>query len=247
MTADSAQDIQYLRAIGRVCAETLRKMTGAVRAGITTAELDDIGRAFLEAEGARSAPMAMYQFPGATCISVSPVIAHGIPNEYKLSEGELIHIDVSAEMDGYFADTGASMVVGRHDKELDKLVDATKAVLAKALRAAKAGGPLRDIGRTVELEAGKRGYGVIKDLSGHGIGRKLHEDPREILNFDNPKDKRVLTEGLVLAIEPFLTTGIGRVVEEKDGWSLRTMDRTIAAQFEHTVIVTKDEPIILTL
>src|SRR5689334_421124 len=113
MTADSAQDIQYLRAIGRVCAETLRKMTGAVRAGITTAELDEIGRAFLEAEGAHSAPQAMYQFPGATCISVSPVIAHGIPNEYALREGELIHIDVSAEMDGYFADTGASLVVGR--------------------------------------------------------------------------------------------------------------------------------------
>jgi methionyl aminopeptidase len=247
MTADSAQDIQYLRAIGRVCAETLRKMTGAVRAGITTQELDEIGRAFLEAEGAHSAPQAMYQFPGATCISVSPVIAHGIPNEYALREGELIHIDVSAELDGYFADTGASLVVGKGDKELVKLVDATKNVLAKALRVAKAGYPLKDIGRTVEEEARKRGYGVIKDLTGHGIGRKLHEEPREILNFDNPRDKRMLTEGLVLAIEPFVTTGIGRVVEEKDGWSLRTMDRTIAAQFEHTVIVTKDEPIILTL
>jgi methionyl aminopeptidase len=247
MTADSAQDIAYLKAIGRVCAETLRKMTGAVRAGITTGELDEIGRAFLEAEGAHSAPQAMYQFPGATCISVSPVIAHGIPNEYALRAGELIHIDVSAEMDGYFADTGASMLVGKGDKELVKLIDATKNVLAKALRVAKAGNPVREIGRTVEEEARKRGYGVIKDLTGHGIGRKLHEEPREILNFDNPKDKRMLTEGLVLAIEPFVTTGIGRVVEEKDGWSLRTMDRTIAAQFEHTVIVTKDEPIILTL
>jgi methionyl aminopeptidase len=247
MTADSAQDIKYLKAIGRVCAETLRKMMGAVRAGMTTQELDEIGRAFLEAEGARSAPQTMYQFPGATCISVSPVIAHGIPNEYVLRNGELIHIDVSAEMDGYYADTGASMVVSKGERELDKLVDATKAVLAKTLRVAKAGNPLNEIGRTVEEEARKRGYGVIKDLSGHGIGRQLHEDPREILNFHNPREHRILTEGLVLAIEPFLTTGIGRVVEEKDGWSLRTMDRTIAAQFEHTIIVTKDEPIILTL
>jgi len=247
MTADSAQDIQYLKAIGRVCAETLRKMMGAVRAGMTTQELDEIGRAFLEAEGARSAPQTMYQFPGATCISVSPVIAHGIPNEHVLRNGELIHIDVSAEMDGYYADTGASMLVSKGERELNKLVDATKAVLSKTLRVAKAGNPLNEIGRTVEEEARKRGYGVIKDLSGHGIGRQLHEDPREILNFHNPRERRMLTEGLVLAIEPFLTTGIGRVVEEKDGWSLRTMDRTIAAQFEHTIIVTKNEPIILTL
>jgi len=247
VTADSAQDLKYLKAIGRVCAETLRKMTGAVRAGMTTQELDEIGRAILEAEGARSAPQAMYQFPGATCISVSPVIAHGIPNEYVLREGELIHIDVSAEMDGYYADTGASLVVSKHERELDRLVDATKSVLSKVLHIAKAGNPLNGIGRTVEEQARKRGYNVIRDLTGHGIGHKLHEDPREILNFYNPDDRRILNEGLVLAIEPFLTTGIGRVVEEKDGWSLRTMDRTIAAQFEHTIIVTKNEPIILTL
>src|SRR6185295_16124223 len=176
-----------------------------------------------------------------------PVIAHGIPNEYVLQAGELIHIDVSAERDGYFADTGASMIVSKGERELDKLVEATKAVLSKTLHAARAGNPLNEIGRTVEEEARKRGYGVIKDLSGHGIGRKLHEDPREILNFHNPRDQRVLTEGLVLAIEPFLTTGIGRVVEEQDGWSLRTMDRGIAAQFEHTIIVTKNEPVILTI
>lgn len=247
MTADSAQDIQYLKAIGQICAETLRKMTGAVRTGMTTQELDEIGRAFLEAEGARSAPQAMYQFPGATCISVSPVIAHGIPNEYVLHNGELIHIDVSAELDGYYADTGASMVVSTHKRELDRLIDATKAVLSKTLRVARAGNPLNEIGRTVEEEATKRGYGVIKDLTGHGIGHKLHEDPKEILNFHNPRDRRVLTEGLVLAIEPFLTTGIGRVVAEQDGWSLRTMDRAIAAQFEHTIIVTKNEPIVLTI
>jgi len=209
--------------------------------------LDEIGRAILEAEGARSAPQAMYQFPGATCISVSPVIAHGIPNEYVLREGELIHIDVSAEMDGYYADTGASLVVSKHERELDRLVDATKSVLSKVLHIAKAGNPLNGIGRTVEEQARKRGYNVIRDLTGHGIGHKLHEDPREILNFYNPDDRRILNEGLVFAIEPFLTTGIGRVVEEKDGWSLRTMDRTIAAQFEHTIIVTKNEPIILTL
>ncbi len=247
MTADSQKDIQYLKAIGRICAETLRKMMNATRAGMTTRELDEIGRAFLEAEGAKSAPQAMYNFPGATCISVSPVIAHGIPNEYVLREGELIHIDVSAELDGYYADTGASMVVSRHDRSLEKLLDATRTALTKALHAAKAGNLLNGIGRTVQKEAGRRGFNVIYDLTGHGIGHRLHESPKEILNFHNPNDRRILNDGLVLAIEPFLTTGVGRITEEKDGWSLRTIDRAIAAQFEHTIIVTKNEPIILTI
>ena len=247
MTADSQKDIQYLKAIGRICAETLRRMMDATRAGMTTRELDEIGRAFLEAEGARSAPQVMYKFPGATCISVSPVIAHGIPNERVLREGELIHVDVSAELDGYYADTGASLVVSRRDRNFEKLLDATKGALNKALRAAKAGNPLNGISRTVQNEAKKRGYNVIYDLTGHGIGRRLHEAPNEILNYYDPNDRRILNDGLVLAIEPFLTTGIGRVTEMRDGWSLRTVDNAIAAQFEHTIVVTKNEPIILTL
>jgi methionyl aminopeptidase len=247
VTADSAIDIQRLKAIGRICAETLHKMMSQTRAGITTHELDEIGRAYLEAEGARSAPQAMYNFPGATCISVSPVIAHGIPNEYVLRQGELIHIDVSAELDGYYADTGASLVVSKRERNLEKLLEANKAVLAKALHSAKAGNLLNGIGRTVQLEARKRGYNVIYDLTGHGIGRKLHEEPTEILNYYNPNDRRILNEGLVLAIEPFLTIGAGRVVEERDHWSLRTSDNTIAAQFEHTIVVTRNEPIVLTI
>ncbi len=245
MTADSQKDIESLKIIGRICAQTLRKMMEAVRAGMTTRELDEFGRALLDAEGARSAPELSYNFPGATCISVSPVIAHGIPDAHVLREGELIHIDVSAELDGYYADTGASMIVAKRDRNLEKLLDATKATLNKALNAAKAGHPLSGIGRTVEHEAGRRGFNVIYNLTGHGIGRKLHENPQEILNFYNPADKRILSEGLVLAIEPFLTTGIGRVVG--DGWPLHTMDNAIAAQFEHTIIVTKDRPIILTV
>ena len=247
MTADSQKDIQSLKAIGRICAETLRRMMDATHAGMTTRELDEIGRAFLEAEGAKSAPQAMYKFPGATCISVSPVIAHGIPNEHVLHEGELIHIDVSAELDGYFADTGASLVVSRRDRNFEKLIEATKGTLKKALHAAKAGNLLSGIGRTVQNEARKRGYNVIYDLTGHGIGRKLHEEPGEIWNYYNRNDRRILNEGLVLAIEPFLTTGMGRTTQMKDGWSLRTVDNAIAAQFEHTVIVTKNEPIILTV
>lgn len=246
MTADSPRDIQSLKAVGRVCAETLRTMMNAARAGMTTRELDEIGRTVLEAEGARSAPQVTYNFPGATCISVSPVIAHGIPNEHVLQAGELIHIDVSAELDGYYADTGASLVVSKRERHLEKLLDATRSTLSRALHAVKAGSPLNGIGRLVQNEARKRGYNVIYDLTGHGIGRSLHESPKEILNYYNPNDRRLLQDGLVLAIEPFLTTGVGRVIAERDGWSLRTSDRAIAAQFEHTIVVTKNEPIILT-
>ena len=247
MTADSENDIKYLKAIGRVCAQTLKKMMKEAKPGMTTAELDRIGKEFLEKEGATSAPQAMYKFPGATCISISPIIAHGIPGDHVLQEGELINIDVSAEMDGYFADTGASMVLSRQIPEVEKMLDATRSALAKAVRSAKSGQPLNIIGKTVQQEASQNGFNVIYDLTGHGIGRQLHEKPSAVYNFYKPDDRRMLNEGLVLAIEPFLTTGKGHVVEKRDGWSLQTIDKTIAAQFEHTIIVTRNEPIILTL
>lgn len=262
MTVDSEKDILALKTIGHICAETLRKMMQAVRPGITTGELDDGGRELLESEGACSAPEVTYNYPGATCISVSPVIAHGIPGNYVLKEGDLIHIDVSAGLDGYFADTGASLWVSKRSPEIHtvraantggtpvrdgKLLEATKATLMKAVNVARAGRPLNGIGKTVQQEARKRGYNVIHELTGHGIGRGLHEEPGEIWNFYNPRDHRILNDGLVLAIEPFLTTGQGRIIEERDGWSLRTADRAIAAQFEHTIIVTRNEPVILTI
>ncbi|MDP1547918.1 MAG: type I methionyl aminopeptidase [Anaerolineales bacterium] len=246
MNADTENDIKHLKAIGKICAQTLKKMMKHAQPGITTAELDNIGSEFLKAEGAKSAPQTMYKFPGATCISVTPVIAHGIPGGYVLKEGDLINIDVSAELDGYFADTGASMVVARRIPEIEKLFTAARSALDKAVHAAKAGELLNNIGRTIQDEAKRNGYNVIHELTGHGIGKSLHEDPSAIYNFHKPDDRRILTEGLVLAIEPFLTPGRGRIVEEKDRWSLRTVDRTIAAQFEHTVIVTKNKPIILT-
>jgi methionyl aminopeptidase len=247
MTADSENDIKGLKAIGHLCAEVLRKMMQAVQPGITTGELDEIGRGLLAAEGAHSAPIITYHYPGTTCISVSPVIAHGIPGAYILKEGDLIHIDVSAELDGYFGDTGASLWVSKRTAEVHKLLEATKVTLNKAIGAARAGSPLNGIGRTIQQEATKRGYNVIRELTGHGIGRGLHEEPGEVCNYYNPRDHRILKNGLVIAIEPFLTTGQGRIKQEKDGWSLRTADNAIAAQFEHTIIVTKNEPIILTL
>lgn len=252
MTADSDKDFEALKAIGHVCAETLHKMMKAARPGMTTRELDQHGRGWLEASGARSAPEVADHYPGATCISVAPVIAHGIPGDYVLKHGDLIHIDVSAERDGYYADTGGSLWISdgsagdRPDANVERLLEATRSALKQTLKVARAGRPLNGIGRTVQAEAQRRGYNVIYDLTGHGIGHALHEEPGEIWNFYNPRDHRILKEGQVLAIEPFLTTGRGRVVEERDGWSLRMLDNALGAQFEHTVIVTRGEPIILT-
>ena len=247
MTADSEKDVRHLKAAGRVVAAALKKMMKYARPGMTTADLDEIGGAFLKKEGANSAPQTMYQFPGATCISISPVIAHGIPGDRVLKEGDLINIDVSAELDGYYADTGASMVVSRRIPDIDRLLNIARSALNKAVHAARAGQPLNIIGTTIQRMAMQNGLNVIYDLTGHGIGHRLHEQPTEVFNFHNPQDRRILTEGLVLAIEPFLTTGKGHVVEKRDGWSLQTIDRTPAAQFEHTIIVTRNEPIILTI
>jgi methionyl aminopeptidase len=255
MTADTDQDIAALKRIGRICAQILRQMMKAARPGMTTGELDSHGRELLKASGARSAPELAYDYPGATCISVCPVIAHGIPGDHVLEAGELIHIDVSAELEGYFADTGASMCVPDRSKagtapaapEVRRMLEATRAALSKAMTAARAGQPLNGIGRAVELEARRGGYNIIRELTGHGIGHHLHEAPREIWNFPDPRDRRVLQEGAVLAIEPFLTVGHGRIREMGDGWSLRTADNASAAQFEHTIVVTRGHPILLTL
>ncbi len=247
MIATDEKDINGLRAAGRVCAQAMHLMMDSVKPGMTTLELDQIGENFLKKNGAKSAPRVMYNFPGGTCISVNPVIAHGIPGEHVIQDGELINIDVSAELNGYFGDTGASMVVGTPNPEYQKMLDATKATLDKVLTLVRAGKPLNIIGKTVQQEANKNGYNPIFDLTGHGIGRQLHDKPSAIYNFHKSDDRRTLDNGLVLAIEPFFTTGQGHVVEKSDGWSLKTVDNTIAAQFEHTVIVTKGDPIILTL
>ena len=247
MIATDEKDINGLKAAGKVCAQAMKLMMESAKPGMTTAELDKIGEDFLNQQGAKSAPRVMYNFPGGTCISIVPVIAHGIPNEHVLQDGELINIDVSAELNGYFGDTGASMVVGTSKPEYEKLLEATQSTLEKVLSVVRTGKPLNLIGKTVQEEAAKHGYNPIFDLTGHGIGRQLHDKPSAVYNFHKPDDRRLLENGLVLAIEPFLTTGKGHVVEKSDGWSLKTVDNTIAAQFEHTVIITKGEPIILTL
>jgi methionyl aminopeptidase len=245
MTIDTQYDVRALKRIGRIVADCLGTMQDSAEPGMTTLELDRIGADFLEKHSARSAPILAYNFPGTTCISVSPDTAHGVPDDTELREGDLLNIDVSAELDGYFADTGGSFTIGEPVEAHEKLCDATREALAAAMHEARAGARLNRIGRAIQTVARDRGYRVIHNLGSHGTGRKLHEYPDFIPGFYRRDDRRWLEAGMVITIEPFLTTGGTEAITMADGWTLRTSDG-ISAQFEHTMIITDGQPIVCT-
>ncbi|MEF3301704.1 type I methionyl aminopeptidase [Paenibacillus sp. GYB003] len=250
MTIENEKDWEGLRRIGRIVAQARDTMIRRLEAGMTTKELDEIGEAVLREHGAIPAPSKEYGFPGATCISINDVAAHGIPGGRKIRPGDIVNVDVSAELDGYYADTGATVFVegGTKDAELKRrLVDSSRKALAAGIAEARSGAKLNRIGKAIEREARSCGFAVIRNLAGHGIGRKLHEEPGDITNFENKRDSRLLRNGAVLAIESFLSTGAEYVDEEADGWTIRTPDRSLVAQFEHTVVVTKEGPVVLTV
>lgn len=246
MSIDNEKDLAALRRIGRLVAVVLQQMGRAVRPGISTLELDQLGRGLLEREGARPAPELAYGFPGATCISVDDEAAHGIPGPRLLQEGQLVNIDVSAELDGYFADTGGSFAVGAVSEQKALLCEAAKNALTRGLAVARAGQPFHAYGRVVENEARRHGFKVIENLSGHGVGRQLHEPPHDVAGYFDRRNKNRFAEGTVLTLEPFLSTGARKVVTAKDGWTQKTPDRSVTAQYEHTIVITKSRPLVLT-
>lgn len=246
MSIDGEEDVEGLKRAGEAVAKARDTMAEHVAPGVTTAELDAVGRDVLRRYGARSAPQLAYDFPGVTCISVNDELAHGIPSRTRvLREGDLVNIDVSAELDGYWADTGASFPVGQVSPRALQLLSSTREALSDAIAEVRAGAPIRHIGRAVERRAKSAGFRVVRDLCGHGVGRHIHEAPQIPNTFDR-RNTALLHEGLVMTIEPFLTTGATRVVQDDDGWTLRTPDGSIGAQFEHTMIVTRGQPIIIT-
>ncbi len=245
MTIDNQEELDALTRAGRVVAEARQAMVAAVSPGTTTGELDAVGREVFRRHGARSAPRVTYGFPGSTCISVNDQAAHGVPSlRRQLHAGDLVNLDVSAELDGYFSDTGISVAVGEVSPVASRLLEATKLAQLDAMDAAQPGARLRDLGRAVQKRARRHGFCVIKNLNGHGIGRGLHEAP-SVPSVDNG-EKMVLREGLVLAIEPFLSVSASYVVDGDDGWTLRTADGSLVAQFEHSIVVTGDGPVVLT-
>jgi methionyl aminopeptidase len=220
-------------------------MVDAVTPGTTTGELDAIGREVFRRHGARSAPRLTYRFPGSTCISVNDEAAHGVPSlRRQLRDGDLVNLDVSAELDGFYSDTGISVAVGDVSPVASRLLAATELAQRDAMHAAQPGARLRDLGRAVQRRARRHGFRVIENLNGHGIGRGLHEAP-SVPSIDDGQ-RMVLREGSVLAIEPFLSVSADHVVDDADGWTLRTADGSLVAQFEHSMVVTRDGPLVLT-
>jgi methionyl aminopeptidase len=219
-------------------AAAIAAMADKLEVGVTTAELDAIGRQSLVASGAQSAPEAVYGFPGATCISINDEAAHGIPGTRRVEDGDLVNLDVSAEKGGYYADSGASFPVGNVSNAASALLAATDEALAAALATVAPGKLLNRVGRAVQKVADDRGLFVIRNLCGHGVGGGLHEEPRAVLNYYEPADRRRFARGQVLTIEPFLSTDSDRAIESDDGWTLCTAAGGLAAQFEHTIVVT---------
>lgn len=247
MSITKESELEGMKKASEAVALTLKKMTAFAQPGMTTKELDNYGEQILNELGAKSAPYLTYGFPGFTCISVNNEFCHGIPSDKKiLAEGDLINIDVSAELDGFWSDNGGSFVLGRDINQHQKLIEASKEILHKAIHSIKGGVRISDIGYLIETEAKKRGYKVIRNLTGHGIGRSLHEEPGEIANYRDRYNQTRFKKNAVVAIETFITTTSSYAETLADGWTLVGNKGGFMAQHEHTIVVTDGEPIILT-
>lgn len=247
MTITHQDELDGLRAIGRIVANTMHAMAQAMEPGMTTRELDQIGRAMLEREGAVSAPKASHDFPGATCISVNEQIAHGIPGDRILAEGDLVNIDVSASKAGFYADTGASFPLGRVRPAQSRLCRDGRRAMQIGIAQVGAGKPLAGIGNAIGRFAQANRYTLIRNLASHGVGRALHEYPEEIATWPTRGDTRRINRGLVLTVEPFLSKGGLWASEGRDGWTLYSEPRAPVVQYEHTVVAIDKGAIVATL
>lgn len=247
MSITKHEELIGMQKASEAVAYTLKEMRNYAKPGMTTKQLDNFGAKILAGFGAKSAPFLTYGFPGCTCISVNNEFCHGIPSDYRiLQEGDLVNIDVSAELGGFWSDNGGSFILGEDIHQHQKLVDASKEILQKAINNIKGGVKISEIGYIMETEARKRGFKVIKNLGGHGIGRSLHEQPDEIMNYRNRFDPRRFRKNSVVAIETFISTNSSFATELNDGWTMVGDKGGFMAQHEHTIVVTDGKPIVLT-
>jgi len=247
MIIKTEEELQGMQRVSEAVALTLQKMQAYTQIGMSTKEIDEYGRQMLEAQGAKSAPFETYAFPGYSCISVNKEFAHGVPSDKViLKNGDIINIDVSAELGSFWSDNGCSFVVGEDIQGVQHLVDTSKEILLNAISQISGGVKISDIGNLMETKAKKAGYTVIRDLGGHGVGRSLHEDPSAIMNYYDRFDKRRFRKDSVVAIETFISTKSAYIQTEADGWAFTGSKGGFVAQHEHTILVTAGKPIILT-
>ena len=245
MSINGPEELEGMRAAGVVVRLVLEAMKAEVRPGVTTAELDEVGAGIMRRQGAQSAPALVYKFPGANCISLNDEAVHGVPSGRALQEGDLLKLDVTVEKDGFMADAAITVPVGEVTVERKLLMACAERAFAKAMLVARAGFRVFEIGRVVEREVRRDGFSVVRDLCGHGIGRTIHESP-QVPNYPDPQANQVLTEGLVITVEPIIGAGSGRTVTAKDGWTILTADHQPSAHYEHTLVITKGAPMLLT-
>lgn len=245
MSIQSQDQFEKLRAIGKIVRQALDRVAASVRPGITTSELDAIGARVLAEHGAESAPPKVYGFPGALCISVNQEAIHGIPGGRVLRTGDLVKLDLVAEKDGFYADAAVTVQVGAVSQQAEALARCAERAFFQALPVARAGNRVHEIGRGVERETRRCGFQVMRELCGHGVGRTIHESPT-VPNYYDSRFRTRLTEGLVITIEPIISAGSGVGVLQSDGWTIHTADGSLSAHFEHTVVITKNAPILLT-
>jgi methionyl aminopeptidase len=245
MSIEEPEQLAGMRAAGTVVRLMLEAMRAAVRPGITTAELDEVGAGVMRQQGAQSAPMMVYGFPGVNCISLNDEAVHGVPGARALQSGDLVKLDVTIEKDGFMADAAVTVAVGEVTEERQNLIACAERAFAKAMLVARAGFRVWEIGRAVEREVRRSGFAVIRELSGHGIGRTIHEAPR-VPNYPDTRDNQVLTEGLVITVEPIIAAGSGKVFVAPDKWTMITADHGASAHYEHTIVITKGTPMVLT-
>lgn len=241
------EELIGMKKVSEAVAYTLKEMRTYAKPGMTTKHLDNYGGIILSDFGAKSAPKLTYGFPGWTCISVDNEFCHGVPSDKRiLKEGDLLNIDVSAELNGFWSDNGGSFVLGEDINQHQKLVETSKEILIIAINNIKGGVKISEVGHIMETEAKKRGFKVIKNLGGHGIGKSLHEQPDAIMNYKNRFDQRRFRKNSVVAIETFISTTSSLTIELNDGWTMVGNKGGYMAQHEHTIIVTDAKPIILT-
>lgn len=247
MIITKEEELHGMQKASEAVAQAFKTMREAIRPGMSAKELDELGGKILAQYGAHSAPRVSYKFPGHTCISVNHEVAHGIPKASKIfKEGDLVNIDVSASLNGYFSDNGGSFVLGNDIHDHTHLVETSRTILYKAIDQIKGGVKVADLGRFIEHEAKKAGYKVIRNLVGHGIGRALHEDPKEIPCFHDRLNLKRFKKNSVVALETFISTGATQATETGDGWTLHARSHFVA-QHEHTILITDDKPVILTM
>jgi methionyl aminopeptidase len=245
VSIDNIRDLEGIRAAGKVAAETLHALVAAAKPGITTADLNRIAGAVFAAHGAHSAPAEVYGFPGDALISINDEVVHGVPGPRRIEDGDVVKLDVTVNKDGYVADTARTVVVGTPSPRALALAKCTEDAFEAGLAVAQAGVRVNEIGRAIERVVKARGFTVIRSLSGHGVGRTIHEQPT-VPNYHVRRQADLLTEGLVIAIEPLICVGAEDVFEAADGWTIKTRDGSLAAHHEHTVMIRNGAAEILT-